>query len=87
MFCFLFVDEDRCIGEVVESGGVIEVEVGEDDGGWLLFWEGFELAIDLVVAVDGEFVLGGAIPSGEWAFVFEVVFVGDFGAFAGVDKE
>jgi hypothetical protein len=89
VFCFLFVDEDRGIGEVVESVGVIEVEVGEDDGCYVferdLFC--FELAVDLVIAVEGEFLLRGAIPIGEGAFVFEVVFVVDLGAFAGVDEE
>ena len=89
MFCFLFVDEDWGIWEVIESIGVIEVEVGEDDGGYTferdLFC--FKLAVDLVIAVDGEFVLRGAIPISEQAFAFEVIFVVDFGAFAGVDEE
>jgi len=74
---------------MIEAVGVIEVEVGEDDGGDLSDGdlECSQLAVDLLVAGDREFELGVVEPGGEQTIGAKIAGAGDGCAFAGVDEE
>lgn len=82
-------DIDRGRGKMIKTVGVVEVEMGEDDGGDAVYGEveRCQLTVDLLVAGDREFELGAYKPTGKAAGGFEPCRVGGFRAFASVDDE
>ena len=74
---------------MIKTVGVVEVEMGEDDGGDLVGRqvERGQLAIDLLVAGDRESELGADKPTGKASSGFEPGRVGGFRAFAGVNNK
>jgi len=74
---------------MAEAVRVIEMKVGQDDGCDVLDGdvEGGKLAVDLLVAGDGEFELGAIEPGRDEAIRAKVSGAGDGGAFTGVDDK
>src|ERR1700755_591244 len=86
VFPFLFVEKNGDVWELLETTDVVEVEMGEDDGGGGKVFGG-ELERETFFGFYFEFELGANVSVDEGATGFEITGVHDGGVEAGVDQE